>query len=166
MKESDGCQLEDVQDAQPGADFLHQFLPLIAGHTRDEIVVCPPYIDIYAAVEGRQGVKRSHRRARSVLGKRRRIHRRNLSAACCWTVGCTHVIIGHSERRQYFGETDDMVNFKLKAALEAGLDADRLCGRSARRARSQPYGRCSAPAVPASVSCDFGKEGAQAGGCL
>jgi triosephosphate isomerase (TIM) len=36
-------------------------------------------------------------------------------------IGCTHVIIGHSERRQYFGETDDMVNFKLKAALEAGL---------------------------------------------
>ena len=36
-------------------------------------------------------------------------------------IGCTHAIIGHSERRQYFGETDDMVNFKLKAALEAGL---------------------------------------------
>ena len=36
-------------------------------------------------------------------------------------IGCTHVIIGHSERRQYFGETDDVVNFKLKAALEAGL---------------------------------------------
>jgi triosephosphate isomerase len=35
--------------------------------------------------------------------------------------GCTHVIIGHSERRQYFGETDDMVNRKLKAALEHGL---------------------------------------------
>ena len=36
-------------------------------------------------------------------------------------VGCTHVIIGHSERRQYFGETDDTVNRKLEAALEAGL---------------------------------------------
>jgi triosephosphate isomerase len=36
-------------------------------------------------------------------------------------VGCTHVIIGHSERRQYFGETDDTVNLKLKAALEHGL---------------------------------------------
>jgi len=35
--------------------------------------------------------------------------------------GCTHVIIGHSERRQYFGETDDTVNLKLKIALEAGL---------------------------------------------
>ncbi len=36
-------------------------------------------------------------------------------------IGVTHVIIGHSERRQYFGETDDIVNLKLKAALEAGL---------------------------------------------
>jgi len=36
-------------------------------------------------------------------------------------VGATHVIIGHSERRQYFGETDDTVNMKLKVALEAGL---------------------------------------------
>src|SRR5205814_307789 len=36
-------------------------------------------------------------------------------------IGCTHVIIGHSERRQYFCETDDVVNLKLKGALEAGL---------------------------------------------
>src|SRR6478609_6700769 len=36
-------------------------------------------------------------------------------------IGCTHVIIGHSERRQYFGETDDTVNLKLKAVLEHGL---------------------------------------------
>src|SRR5205823_2593135 len=36
-------------------------------------------------------------------------------------VGCTHVIIGHSERRQYFGETDDTVNLKLKAAIEYAL---------------------------------------------
>src|SRR5206468_9855549 len=36
-------------------------------------------------------------------------------------LGCTHVIIGHSERRQYFAETDDSVNLKLKAALEHGL---------------------------------------------
>jgi triosephosphate isomerase len=44
-----------------------------------------------------------------------------ISASMLLAVGCSHVIIGHSERRQYFGETDDTVNLKLKAALEAGL---------------------------------------------
>jgi triosephosphate isomerase len=43
------------------------------------------------------------------------------SASMLLAAGCTHVIVGHSERRQYFGETDDIVNLKLKAALEAGL---------------------------------------------
>src|SRR5678816_3430015 len=43
------------------------------------------------------------------------------SASMLLDVGCTHVIIGHSERRQYFGETDDTVNLKLKTALDAGL---------------------------------------------
>jgi triosephosphate isomerase len=44
-----------------------------------------------------------------------------ISAGMLLAAGCTHVIIGHSERRQYFGETDDTVNRKLKTALEAGL---------------------------------------------
>ena len=44
-----------------------------------------------------------------------------ICASMLVAVGVTHVIIGHSERRQYFGETDDTVNLKLKAALEAGL---------------------------------------------
>jgi triosephosphate isomerase len=44
-----------------------------------------------------------------------------VSAAMVKDLGCTHVIIGHSERRQYFGETDESVNRKLKAAFEHGL---------------------------------------------
>jgi triosephosphate isomerase len=44
-----------------------------------------------------------------------------ISPVMLTAIGCTHVIIGHSERRQYFGETDDTVNLKLKAALEHGL---------------------------------------------
>lgn len=44
-----------------------------------------------------------------------------ISPAVLVAIGCTHVIIGHSERRQYFGETDDTVNLKVKAALEHGL---------------------------------------------
>jgi triosephosphate isomerase len=46
-----------------------------------------------------------------------------LSGPMLKAAGCSHVIIGHSERRQYFGETDETVNKKVKAALEAGLKA-------------------------------------------
>ena len=45
-----------------------------------------------------------------------------VSAKMLLDVGCRHVIIGHSERRQYFGETDETVNRRLKAALSAGLE--------------------------------------------
>jgi triosephosphate isomerase len=44
--------------------------------------------------------------------------------------GCSFVILGHSERRQYFGETDDSVNKKVKAALAAGLDVIFCCGET------------------------------------
>ena len=64
-----------------------------------------------------------------------------ISARMLVEAGCRAVIIGHSERRQYFGETDESVNRKAKAALEAGLTPDRLRGRNARRARSQSHAR-------------------------
>ena len=58
-------------------DFFRDFLPLVPDHDRDEIVVCPNYLAIDVAVQA-VGHQRRHRRARSALGKRRRLHRRNL----------------------------------------------------------------------------------------
>ena len=101
-------------------DFFREFLPLIAGHTRDEIVICPPYIDLCAAV---RAVKESNVGvgAQNIYWKEEGAFTGEISPTMLLAVACTHVIIGHSERRQYFGETDDTVNLKLKAALEAGL---------------------------------------------
>ncbi len=59
-------------------DFFRDFLPLVANHDRDEIVVCPPYIDLCAAVDAVKGIERRDRRAESALGKRGRLHRRSL----------------------------------------------------------------------------------------
>jgi triosephosphate isomerase (TIM) len=100
--------------------FFHDFLPRVAGHTRDEVVVCPPYIDLVVAVEATKGSNVAIG-AQNLYWEKEGAFTGEICASMLLDIGCTHVIIGHSERRQYFGETDDMVNFKLKAALEAGL---------------------------------------------
>jgi triosephosphate isomerase len=100
--------------------FFRDFLPLVARHTRDEIVVCPPYIDLVVAVEAVKGANVAIG-AQDLYWEREGAYTGEICPGMLVDIGCTHVIVGHSERRQYFGETDDMVNFKLKAALEAGL---------------------------------------------
>ncbi len=100
--------------------FLRDFLPLVAGHDRDEIVVCPSYVDLAAGVEAAKGSNVAVG-AQNVHWKSEGAFTGEISAPMLLSVGVTHVIIGHSERRQYFGETDDTVNLRLKAALESGL---------------------------------------------
>jgi triosephosphate isomerase (TIM) len=101
-------------------DFFHDFLPLVAAHDRDEIVVCPPFLDIPVAVEA---VKDSNVviGAQDMHWEKEGAYTGETCSSMLLAVGVTHVIIGHSERRQYFGETDDIVNLKLKTALEVGL---------------------------------------------
>jgi triosephosphate isomerase len=101
-------------------DFFHSFLPLVSDHNRDEIVVCPPFIDLHAAIESVKGSKIAVG-AQNVYWKDEGAFTGEISSPMLAAIGCTHVIIGHSERRQYFGETDDTVNLKLKAALEHAL---------------------------------------------
>lgn len=101
-------------------EFFRDFLPLVAGHSRDEIVVCPPYIDLAKALETAKGSNVAIG-AQNVHWKSEGAFTGEISAPMLLALGVTHVIIGHSERRQYFGESDDTVNLRLKAALEAGL---------------------------------------------
>ena len=100
--------------------YLRDFLPMVAGHSRDEVVVCPPYIDLCVAVEASRE-SNVNIGAQDLFWEKEGAYTGEICPGMLLDIGCTHVIIGHSERRQYFGETDDMVNFKLKAALEAGL---------------------------------------------
>jgi triosephosphate isomerase (TIM) len=101
-------------------EFFRAFLPLVFEHNRDEIVICPPSVDIHFAIEAAQGSQIAIG-AQDVYWKDEGAFTGEISSAMLVAVGCTHVIVGHSERRQYFGETDDTVNLKLKAALEHGL---------------------------------------------
>jgi len=100
--------------------FFRDFLPRVRNHERDEIVVCPPYVDLHAALEAVEGSE-VRIGAQDVYWRSEGAFTGEISPPMLVAVGCTYVIIGHSERRQYFGETDDTVNRKLKAALEHGL---------------------------------------------
>jgi len=102
------------------SEFFRNFLPLVWEQTRDEIAICPPYLDIAAAVDAAKdssvGIG-----AQNMFWEKEGAYTGEISTAMILAAGCKYVIIGHSERRQYFGETDDTVNKKLKVALDAGL---------------------------------------------
>src|ERR1051326_2421405 len=100
--------------------FFRDFLPMVSGHDRDEIVVCVPYVDLVASIDSAKGSNVAVG-AQNVHWEKEGAFTGEVSAAMLLDIGCTHAIIGHSERRQYFGESDDTVNLRLKAALEAGL---------------------------------------------
>ena len=101
-------------------DFFRDFLPLVQGHDRDEIVVCPNYLCIDACITSAKGSNVAVG-AQDLHWEKEGAFTGEICTSMLLAVGVTHVIIGHSERRQYFGETDDSVNLKLKSALEAGL---------------------------------------------
>ena len=85
-----------------------------------EVVVCVPFTDIPAAAAALQGSKIGLG-AQNMHWKDAGAYTGEISAAMLKDLGVQYVILGHSERRQYFAETDETVNLKLKAALAAGL---------------------------------------------
>ena len=100
--------------------FFASFLPFVAASNHCDIVVAPPFTAIAAAVESARGSAVAIA-AQNLHWEREGAFTGEVSAPMIVESGCRAVIIGHSERRQYFGETDDSVNRKLKAALGAGL---------------------------------------------
>jgi triosephosphate isomerase len=100
--------------------FVSSLMPHLWEHSRDEIVLFPPFLAIPAVVEATKG---SHIGVggQDMFWEKEGAYTGAISAPMLRAAGCSHVIIGHSERRQYFGETDDTVNRKLRAALAAGL---------------------------------------------
>ena len=100
--------------------FFQEFLPLVQNHDRDDIVVCPNYIALQAAIHAAKG-SRVAIGAQNLHWEKEGAYTGEICTSMLVAIGVTHVIIGHSERRQYFCETDDTVNLKLKSALSAGL---------------------------------------------
>ena len=99
--------------------LIAEMKPLVANADCD-VVLCVPYIDLYAALEAAEGsnIKIG---AENVHWAAKGAFTGEVSADMLKEAGVPYVIIGHSERRQYFGETDVTVRNRVRAALDAGL---------------------------------------------
>ncbi len=85
-----------------------------------EVVICPPFTALVAAVEALEGTDIAVG-AQDVYWEDKGAFTGEISPRMLKDAGCRYVIAGHSERRQFFGETDEKVNYKVKAALAHGL---------------------------------------------
>ena len=101
--------------------FFEKFRPLVASSNHCEIAICPPFVNVPAAVDAARGSNVTVG-GQNLFWAKEGAYTGEVSAAMLKAAGCRWVIIGHSERRQYFGETDESVLKKTVAALEAGLD--------------------------------------------
>jgi triosephosphate isomerase len=103
-----------------GKAFVDAFLPLVAGHDRDEIVLFPSPVLLPTVIEAAKGSNVAVG-AQNIHFAEEGAYTGETSIGQLKAVGGTHTLIGHSERRQYFAETDAIVNKKLHTALKHGV---------------------------------------------
>ena len=102
--------------------FISELAPMVKGLDKCDIVLCVPAIDIPAAVAAAEGTNIKIG-AENVHFKESGAYTGEISAQMLVEAGVKYVVVGHSERRQYFGETDQTVNLRTLAAVNAGLTA-------------------------------------------
>ena len=99
--------------------FIEELAPLVK-NTNHEVVICVPYINLFYSLLTVQGTNIKIG-AQNMHYEEKGAYTGEVSGEMLKSIGVEYVIIGHSERRQYFNETDETVNKKLKKALEVGL---------------------------------------------
>ena len=100
-------------------EFIQEFTPLVKD-SKAEVILCVPYIDLFYALLNVQGTNIKIG-SQNMHFEEKGAYTGEVSAKMLKSIGVEYVIIGHSERRQYFAETDDTVNKKIKAAFENEL---------------------------------------------
>lgn len=107
------------KNPKEAAAFCKRFIELYKD-TDVQALICAPAVDIPAVVKGFEGTD-VMTGAQNVYFEKEGAYTGEISADMLKTAGCSFCIVGHSERRQYFGETDEIVNRKAKALLEEGI---------------------------------------------
>ena len=100
-------------------EFIEKLTPLVK-NTENEVILCVPYTDLFYCLMNVQGTNIKIG-AQNMHWEEKGAYTGEISGKMLKSIGVEYVIIGHSERRQYFAETDETVNKKIKAAFENGL---------------------------------------------
>jgi triosephosphate isomerase len=109
--------------------FLKEFIPLVRNVVDVDIVIAPPFTSIQAAAAllANSDIKLA---AQNLFHEEKGAYTGEISPSMLTDAGCSHVIIGHSERRQYFRETDEVLNKKAKIARKHALQVIFCIGES------------------------------------
>ena len=99
--------------------FIEEFAPLVKD-TKNEVILCVPYTDLFYALLNVQGTNIKIG-AQNMHFEEKGAYTGEVSPQMLKAINVEYVIIGHSERRQYYNETDETVNKKIKAAFNVGL---------------------------------------------
>lgn len=110
------------------ADFCKEIKEKVASDAV-EVVFCVPFVDLYPVLEELKGTGIGVG-AENMHFEDSGAYTGEVSAAMLKEMGVGYVVLGHSERRQYFGETDEAVNKKVKKALETGIVPIMCCGET------------------------------------
>lgn len=111
-------------------EFLAAFLPEIQGHDPNRgVLLCAPFTTLHSMSQQLHG-SQVRLGAQNIHWETHGAYTGEISGAMLKETGVTHVVVGHSERRQYFGETDETVNLRLKAAQASGFTPILCVGES------------------------------------
>ncbi|WP_302487035.1 triose-phosphate isomerase [uncultured Megamonas sp.] len=112
-----------------GTALVKELAPLVKDNNTVDIVVCPTFTALAAVCEAAKGTN-IHVGAQNVHWEKSGAFTGEISAEMLTELGVEYVVIGHSERREMFGETDEYVNKRAKAALAAGIIPIICCGET------------------------------------
>ena len=112
-----------------GVELIKALAPLVADVEDVDVVACPTATALAAVTEAAKGSK-IHIGAQNVHWEPKGAYTGEISTGMLKEIGVEYVILGHSERRDYFGETDEGVNKRARADFAAGLTPIICCGES------------------------------------